>query len=126
MKSTIQTGALLALAFSELILGWNMTIYDSANCTGNYYEVYPTAQYTKYFEMDGSYGVDMVCTFHGEDDSTDACREQFPVGKSVFSAVGRCHDFSGSYSTGEQIAEQDEGECKTTKFDILSVVCYDP
>ncbi|KAI1823643.1 hypothetical protein F4861DRAFT_539852 [Xylaria intraflava] len=126
MKFTIQTGALLALICGQLVHGWNMTIYESGNCTGNYYQVYPTAEYTKYFDMEGSSGAEMVCTFHGKNNTTSACKDQFPVGKSVFSAVGNCDDFSGPHSSGEHHEEQKAGECKTTSFDILSVVCWDP
>ncbi|KAI1431584.1 hypothetical protein GGR50DRAFT_699850 [Xylaria sp. CBS 124048] len=128
MKFTIQKSTLLALVSGQLVHGWNMTIYDSENCTGRYYEVYPTAEYTKYFEMEGSWGAEMVCTFHDRNDdrkkNTEACQDQIPAGKSVFSAVGRCRDFSGPHSSGAYV-EQKEGECKTTAFDILSVVCRD-
>ncbi|KAI3323396.1 hypothetical protein HD806DRAFT_535221 [Xylariaceae sp. AK1471] len=119
---TIQMGVLLALGSSQIVHGWNATIYDSSDCTGNHYDIYPTAPHTKYFEMDGSWGAEMICTFHGSDNSTAPCNEQFPVGKSVFSSVGSCHDYSGPHSSGEHVAIQEEGECKTTDFDIRSVM----
>ncbi|RWA03266.1 hypothetical protein EKO27_g11839 [Xylaria grammica] len=125
MKFMIQMGAVLALASSQLVYGWNATIYDSANCTGNRYHIYPTSPYTKYFEMDGSEGAEIHCTFYGINNSTGPCKEQFPVGKSVLSSVGPCRTYSGGHSSGEHTANQKEGECKTTDFSIRSVVCYD-
>ncbi|KAI8635372.1 hypothetical protein F5Y19DRAFT_469241 [Xylariaceae sp. FL1651] len=124
MVFAMQIGAFFALVSILLVHGWNATIYDSANCTGNYYEVYPTQMYTKYFEMEGSFGAGMVCIYHGTDNTTAACHEQFPVGKSVLSSVGLCQDFPEPHSQGDP-TKQEEGECKTTDFDILSVVCYD-
>ncbi|KAI0966777.1 hypothetical protein F4678DRAFT_448105 [Xylaria arbuscula] len=126
MKATIQMGAVFALvSFGQFVHAWNATIYDSANCTGNRYHIYPEAEYTKYFEMDGSEGAEIHCAFQGINKSTGTCDEQFPVGLSVFSAVGSCISFSGEHSSGVHQANQTEGECKTTDFSIRSVVCYD-
>ncbi|KAI0910791.1 hypothetical protein F4823DRAFT_348023 [Ustulina deusta] len=125
MKSTIQMGAMLALISSQLVHGWNATIYDSGNCTGNRYHIYPMSPYTKYFEMDGSWGAEIHCTFQGINNSTGPCDGQFPVGESVFSSVGPCRMYSGGHSSGEHQESQKEGECKTTDFSIRSVVCYD-
>ncbi|KAI0523767.1 hypothetical protein F5B22DRAFT_415987 [Xylaria bambusicola] len=126
MKLTIQMGALLALVSSQLVHGWNATIYDSGNCAGNRYHIYPLTQYTKYFEMDGSWGAEIDCTFEDIKNGTAGpCKDQFPVGKSVFTSVGSCKTYSGGHSSGEREASQKEGECKTTGFSIRSVVCYD-
>lgn len=89
------------------------------------YHIYPEAEYTKYFELDGSSGAEIHCTFKDVNNTTSACDEQFPVGKSVFSAVGPCKTYSGGHSSGEREATQEEGECRTTDFLIRSVVCYD-
>lgn len=67
----------------------------------------------------------MVCTFHDINNTTAPCEEQFPIGKSVFSAVGSCRSYSGGHSSGEHAATQGQGECQTTDFSILSVVCWD-
>lgn len=75
--------------------------------------------------MKGSWGAEIACTFHGRNNSSGPCEEQFLVGKSVFSSVGPCRTYSGGHSSGAHIASQKQGECKTTDFDILSVVCYD-
>lgn len=123
--TTTQMGAMLALVSGRLVHGWNATIYDSANCTGNRYEIYPTAEHTKYFEMKGSWGAEMSCTFHGRNGTAGPCKEQFPVGKSVFSNVGLCRSYSGGHSSGDHEASQGEDECGSPSFDILSVVCYD-
>ncbi|KAI1739294.1 hypothetical protein F4680DRAFT_142173 [Xylaria scruposa] len=127
MKFATQIGAVLALVCSPLVHAWNATIYDSGNCTGNRYDIHPdsTLLHTKYFEMKGSEGAEIICTFHGKNNSTGPCTEQFPVGKSVFSSVGHCRSYSGGHASGEHHADQDQGECNTTDFDILSVVCYD-
>ncbi|GAP83345.1 hypothetical protein SAMD00023353_0203050 [Rosellinia necatrix] len=125
MRFSVQMGALFALVFGPVTHGWNATIYDSRNCTGNRYEIYPTAPHTKYFEMKGSWGAEMVCTFHGRNNSTGPCKEQFPVGKSIFSTVGPCRSYSGGHSSGSHTASQEQGECKSPDFDILSVVCSD-
>ncbi|KAH8157183.1 hypothetical protein CIB48_g11064 [Xylaria polymorpha] len=108
MKFTTQIGAVLALISSPAVDAWNATIYDS-----------------EYFEMKGSWGAEIACTFHGRNNSSGPCEEQFLVGKSVFSSVGPCRTYSGGHSSGAHIASQKQGECKTTDFDILSVVCYD-
>ncbi|KAI1365717.1 hypothetical protein F5Y08DRAFT_171251 [Xylaria arbuscula] len=125
MKFTVQIGVLLAFVSSHLVHGWNATIYDSVNCTGNRYHIYPEVEYTKYFELDGSWGAEINCTYESINNSTGPCDEQFPVGKSVFSAVGPCKTYSGGHSSGEHQATQKEGKCETPDFDILSVVCYD-
>ncbi|KAI0430070.1 hypothetical protein F5Y09DRAFT_242100 [Xylaria sp. FL1042] len=125
MKFTIQMGAAFALVSSQVAHGWNATIYDSTNCTGNRYHIYNEANYTKYFEMDGSWGAEIHCAFQGINNSTGPCDEQFPIGKSVFSEVGSCNSYSGGHSSGEYEAKQKQGECKTTDFSIRSVVCYD-
>ncbi|KAI0818384.1 hypothetical protein GGR55DRAFT_73066 [Xylaria sp. FL0064] len=125
MKFTIQLGAALALISSRLVHGWNATIYDSANCTGNSYHIYPEAEYTKYFELDGSWGAEIHCAFQGINNSTGPCDEQFPIGKSVFSEVGSCRSYSGEHSSGQYEADQKQGECKSPDFSIRSVVCYD-
>jgi hypothetical protein len=80
--------------------------------------------------MDGSYGAEMVCAYYpGKHNSTSTgaapCKEQFPVAKSVFSRKGSCKNYSGGHSSGEHMARQGQGECKTTDFDIRSVVCFD-
>ncbi|KAI8954834.1 hypothetical protein F4801DRAFT_452541 [Xylaria longipes] len=126
MKFATQIGAILALVSGPLVHAWNATIYDSSNCTGNSYHIYPepTELRTKYFEMKSSSGAEIVCTFHGTNNSTSPCKEQFPVGKSVLSSVGPCRTYSRGHASGEY-ADQKQGECKTTDFNILSVVCYD-
>ncbi|KAI0203924.1 hypothetical protein F4808DRAFT_392731 [Astrocystis sublimbata] len=129
MKFTIQIGAILALISSPLVHAWNATIYESANCTGDRYDMYPTAAHTKYFEMKGSWGAEINCTYHGGNSSstitTGPCDSQFPFGKSVLSSVGPCRTYSGSHASGDHIADQKQGDCKTSDFDIYSVVCYD-
>ncbi|KAI0102222.1 hypothetical protein GGR51DRAFT_298712 [Nemania sp. FL0031] len=125
MRFTTQMGALLALVSSQFAHAWNATIYDSVNCTGNSYVIYPTAPHTKYFEMASSSGAEMVCTFHGSDNSTAPCKEQFPIGKSVSNAIGLCRSYSGAHSSGEHLDSQKEGECKSTEFSIRSVSCWD-
>ncbi|KAI1176820.1 hypothetical protein F4777DRAFT_233286 [Nemania sp. FL0916] len=124
MRLTIQTGGVLALVFSQLVCGWNVTIYDSSDCTGDRYDVYPTAPHTKYFEMKGSEGAEMICTFHGTDDSTASCKEQFSVGKSVLAAAGLCRSYSAGHASGEHDMGQ-KGECRSPDFSILSVACWD-
>ncbi|KAI1131757.1 hypothetical protein F5Y10DRAFT_261920 [Nemania abortiva] len=125
MRFATQTGAMLALVSGQFVHGWNATIYDSVNCTGNRYEIYPTALHTKYFEMATSSGAEMVCIFHGKNNSTAPCKQQFPIGKSVFNSVGLCRSYSGAHSSGEHLDSQKEGECKSTDFSILSVSCWD-
>ncbi|KAI0452712.1 hypothetical protein F5B21DRAFT_505941 [Xylaria acuta] len=126
MKFATQLGVILALVSSPLVHAWNATIYDSGNCTGNRYHIFPesTPLHTKYFEMKGSWGAEIVCRFQGRNNSTGPCKEQFPVGKSVFSSVGPCRTYSAGHASGNH-TDQKQGECKTTNFDILSVVCYD-
>ncbi|KAI1813314.1 hypothetical protein GGS20DRAFT_489689 [Poronia punctata] len=129
MLFMMRISALLALMSSHLVHSWNATIYESANCTGSRYVIYPTAEHTKYFEMEGSFGAGMECTYHGTRNNGTAtgtaCNEQFPVARSVFSDVGSCNDYSGPHSSGERVARQTEGQCMTTDFDIRSVVCFD-
>ncbi|KAI0401040.1 hypothetical protein F4802DRAFT_445943 [Xylaria palmicola] len=125
MKFTIPIGVVLALVSSPVVHGWNATIYEFGNCTGSRYQIYPTSLYTKYFEMEGSWGAEIACTFYGGLYSEGPCKEQFPVGKSVFSTVGSCRSYSGAHSSGTHNATQKEGQCMSTTFDIRSVVCYD-
>ncbi|KAJ8115293.1 hypothetical protein ONZ43_g4700 [Nemania bipapillata] len=125
IKFATQVGTLFVLISSQLVHGWNATIYDSGNCTGNRYDIYPTAPYTKYFEMETSSGAEMVCIFHSRANITAPCEKQFPIGKSVFSSAGSCRSYSGGHSSGEHSATQTAGECESTDFSIRSVVCWD-
>ncbi|KAI1259267.1 hypothetical protein F5Y18DRAFT_310870 [Xylariaceae sp. FL1019] len=126
MLFSVHAGAWFALMASQLVYGWNATIYSSPNCEGSYYSVYPTQEHTKYFEMEGSSGVGMVCTYHGVDNSTAGCTEQIPQGKSVKGTVGLCESFPQAHSIGTPERQEVDDECVTPDFDILSVVCYDP
>ncbi|KAI1333247.1 hypothetical protein F5Y16DRAFT_393641 [Xylariaceae sp. FL0255] len=123
MLSILHLGAAL-VAFSQAAQAWNATVYSAANCTGKSYKIYNLEEHTKYFELEGSTGEGIACTFYNTDNSTAGCNDQFPVGKSVFSTVGSCGDFPQPHSIGTP-ADQGPGECLTPDFDILSVVCYD-